>query len=92
MDLEETDALADPASGIDERLFIDQMDACFRHSIDSLPDSDRTALIPHDLEGLSAEQVAQIGECSLATAKIRIHRARQRLKDALADCVSAFAR
>ena len=49
-----------------------------------MPDTYRTALILHDLEGLTAEQVAEIGECSLATAKMRIHRAPQRLKDALA--------
>lgn len=84
VDLEEAEAVADPASGVDERLVIGEMDECIRRTIDTLPDSYRTALILHDLEGLTAEQVAEIGECSLATAKIRIHRARQRLKDALA--------
>jgi len=85
VELEEADATVDPASGVDERLVIGEMDACIRRTIDTLPDSYRTALILHDLEGLTAEQVAEIGECSLATAKIRIHRARQRLKDALAN-------
>lgn len=85
VELEEAEAVADPAAGVGERMVIDEMDACIRRTIDSLPDSFRTALILHDLEGLTAEQVAEIGECSLATAKIRIHRARQRLKDALAN-------
>lgn len=85
VDLEKAEAVADPADGVDERLVIHEMDACIRSTIDSLPDSYRTALILHDLEGLTAEQVAEIGDCSLATAKIRIHRARQRLKDALAN-------
>jgi RNA polymerase sigma-70 factor, ECF subfamily len=85
VEVEEAEAVADPAVGVGERLVIDEMDACIRRTIDTLPDSFRTALILHDLEGLTAEQVAEIGECSLATAKIRIHRARQRLKDALAN-------
>jgi RNA polymerase sigma-70 factor, ECF subfamily len=85
VELEEADAVADPAISLDERLVIGEMDACIRRTIDTLPHPYRTALILHDLEGLPAEQVAQIAECSLATAKIRIHRARQRLKDALAQ-------
>jgi hypothetical protein len=36
-----------------------------------------------DIVGLNAQQVAEICGCSLATAKIRIHRARHRLKPAL---------
>lgn len=56
-------------------------------NLDSLPDTYRAALVLHDLEELSAEQTAQICECSAATAKIRIHRARLRLKAALqAQC------
>ncbi len=84
LDLDEAEAVADPSLSVDERLVIDEMDDCIRKTIDSLPDSYRTALILHDLEGLSAEQVREICECSLVTAKIRIHRARLRLKDALA--------
>ena len=84
IDLDEAEAVADPALGIDERLVIGEMEACIRRTIDTLPDSYRTALILHDLEGMAAEQVAEISACSLATAKIRIHRARRRLKDALA--------
>lgn len=85
VELDEAEAVADSTTRIDERLVINEMDACIRSTIDTLPDSYRTALILHDLEGMTAEQVADISECSLATAKIRIHRARQRLKDALAN-------
>lgn len=72
---------------IDERLIVDEMNACVRQVIDNLPDAYRAPLILHDLEGLSAAQTAEICECSVATAKIRIHRARLRLKKALeAQC------
>jgi len=83
----EMDAAAQVADGhaeIDEQLVIDEMNSCVRGVIDSLPPDYRTALILHDLEGMSAEQTAAVSQCSLATAKIRIHRARQRLKAALA--------
>lgn len=68
---------------IDQRLVIDEMNSCVREVIDSLPEDYRTALVLHDLEGQTAAQVAEIAGCSLATAKIRIHRARRRLKEAL---------
>jgi RNA polymerase sigma-70 factor (ECF subfamily) len=74
----------DPTLAIDERMVVDEMNACIRGVIDSLPETYRAALILHDLEGLSAEQTSEICECSVATAKIRIHRARDRLKQALA--------
>lgn len=67
----------------DERLVVDEMNACVRHVIDSLPDDYRSALVLHDLEGLPAQQIAEICQCSLATTKIRIHRARVRLREAL---------
>ena len=73
----------DPAIG--DRLVIDEMSACVRGVIDGLPGDYRTALVLHDLEGLTAAQVAEVAGCSLANAKIRIHRARRRLKDALED-------
>lgn len=67
----------------DERMVVGEMSACIHEVIDSLPGEYRAALLLHDLEDLGAAQVAEICGCSLATAKIRIHRARKRLKDAL---------
>lgn len=82
----EVDEAADlPAAdrAIDERVVVDEMNACVRQVIDSLPEDYRAALVLHDLEGLNAQQVAEISGCSVATAKIRIHRARHRLRGAL---------
>lgn len=70
---------------MDERLIVDEMNACVRRVIDSLPEDYRAALVLHDLEDLTAQQIAEICGCSLATAKIRIHRARLRLKAALQE-------
>ena len=83
VDVSEADELPDAGRGIDERIVVDEMNACVRQVIDSLPGDYRAALVLHDLEGLTAEQTAEICDCSLAAVKIRIHRARARLKKAL---------
>ncbi len=85
VELNEVAELVDSDRAIDERLVVDEMNECVRQVIGSLPDAYRAALILHDLEGLSAEQTAEICDCSVASAKIRIHRARLRLKEALRE-------
>ncbi len=75
---------------LDQRLVIDEMNCCVRGVIDSLPEDYRTALVLHDLEGQTAAQVAEIAGCSIATAKIRIHRARRRLREALNEECSFY--
>jgi RNA polymerase sigma-70 factor (ECF subfamily) len=74
----------------DQKLVIDEMSSCVREVIDSLPEDYRTALVLHDLEGQTAAQVAEIAGCSIANAKIRIHRARRRLKQALNEECSFY--
>lgn len=87
VEMEESLALEDPAPGVDERLVVDEMNGCVRRTIDTLPADYRAALVLHDLEGLSAAQAAEVCACSLATMKMRIHRARARLRQALqAEC------
>jgi RNA polymerase sigma-70 factor (ECF subfamily) len=83
VDIDEAADCPDPEPSIGQRLVEAEMYGCVRQVIDSLPETFRAALILHDLEGLTAEQTAAACECSVATAKIRIHRARQRLKEAL---------
>jgi RNA polymerase sigma-70 factor (ECF subfamily) len=83
VEIEETEPVHVSDAEIDQRLVVDEMNSCVREVIDSLPEDYRTALVLHDLEGHTAAQVAEIAGCSLATAKIRIHRARRRLKEAL---------
>ena len=76
-DIDETTIVSEAES--DQRLVIDEMSSCVREVTEDY----RTALVLHDLEGHTASQVAEITSCSVATAKIRIHRARRRLKQAL---------
>lgn len=83
VDVDEWPEVPDAERCIDDRLVIDEMSGCVRQVIESLPEDYRVALVLHDLEGLTAEQTAQICGCTLSTAKIRIHRARLRLREAL---------
>ena len=83
VDVDETTNLPVSDSEIEGQLVVEEMSDCVRGVIDGLPGDYRTALVLHDLEGLTAAQVADIAGCSLANAKIRIHRARRRLKQAL---------
>ncbi len=83
VDIEEAAEVPDPERTIDEQVEVAEMNACIRRVIDSLPDDYRAALVLHDFEGLTGQQVAEACSTSLATAKIRLHRARQRLKSAL---------
>ena len=87
VEIEDAGDLPDPDDLIGERLVIDEMNSCIRDEIDSLTGDYRAAIILHDLEGLTGAETAEIVGCSLATAKIRIHRARARLKKILKkDC------
>ena len=87
VEIKDAENLSDPIEQIEERLVIDEMNSCIRQEIDSLPGDYRAAIILHDLEGLTAAETAEIMDCTLATAKIRIHRARTRLKKILRkDC------
>ncbi|MBI4522199.1 MAG: RNA polymerase sigma factor [Deltaproteobacteria bacterium] len=82
-DMSEAADLPDTGRGVDQRIIVDEMNTCVRQVIESLPPDYRAALVLHDLEDLTAEQTAEICGCSLATVKIRIHRARDRLRKAL---------
>lgn len=69
----------------DDRLVLDEMNTCVRDVIDSLPPDYRAALILYNLQGKSVSETARICEISVATAKIRIHRAKVRLREALEE-------
>ncbi|MGE3773781.1 MAG: RNA polymerase sigma factor [Gammaproteobacteria bacterium] len=90
IDFENAEEIADDAAGTDERMVIDEMNSCVREVIATLPADYRAALVLHELEGLSARETAEAVGCTLATAKIRIHRARQCLKAALTKQCSFY--
>ncbi len=65
-----------------------EMSACVQSYLAALPDDYRIAILLHDAHGLQNAEIAELVGCSLATAKIRIHRARRRLRETLAAACS----
>ena len=58
------------------------------YEVQRRPDDYRIAILLHDAHGLSNPEIADLLGCSLATAKIRVHRARGRLRETLATACS----
>lgn len=81
--LEDYETLPADETSLDQQFVVDEMNACIRQVIDTLPEEYRAALVLRDMQGLAVKEVAEVLDCSLANAKIRIHRARKRLQEAL---------
>jgi len=64
----------------DTLLIRKDMNDCIRAIVDALPELYRTALVLSDLEELTNSEIADVLDISLDAAKIRIHRARTRLR------------
>jgi RNA polymerase sigma-70 factor (ECF subfamily) len=62
-----------------------EMSACVQQFILDLPEDFRTVILLHDLEGLTAGEIAETLGLTLTAAKMRLHRARATLKAALQD-------
>lgn len=69
--------------GLDQVVEQTEMSACVQEFLDQLSDDYRTVILLHDLQGLTNPEIAQMLGCSLATVKIRLHRARVKLREAL---------
>ena len=60
-----------------------EMSACVQAFVQRLPPDHRVVLVLKDLQGLKNREIAEVLDCSLATVKIRLHRARTKLREAL---------
>ncbi len=60
-----------------------EMSACVQRYLNGLSDSYRAVILLHDMHELSGPEIAEMLGESLANVKIRLHRARQKLKIAL---------
>ena len=67
----------------DQKLIGEEMSACVREFVNKLPPNYRTVIVLSDLEGLANQDIADILEISLDNVKIRLHRARAKLKEVL---------
>ena len=69
--------------GVDEMLERAETRQFVREKIEALPDSYRTVLMLRDIEELNTEDTASLLEISPNAVKIRLHRARQALRQLL---------
>jgi RNA polymerase sigma-70 factor (ECF subfamily) len=67
----------------DRQVIRDEMSECIREFVDRLPPDYRTIITLNELEGFTNSEIAEILDISLETAKIRLHRARAKLKESL---------
>ena len=65
-----------------------EMSACVQEYLANLADPYRAVILLHDVEGLTNPEIASMLGVSLPAIKIRIHRAREKLRDALARACS----
>jgi RNA polymerase sigma-70 factor, ECF subfamily len=72
-----------PASEVQTAPERSEMSECVQKYLDTLPGDYRTVIFLHDVFDLSNPETAQLLDCSVATAKIRLHRARVRLRGVL---------
>jgi RNA polymerase sigma-70 factor (ECF subfamily) len=92
-----TVSIGGPEKGIEERdvwtgegtpsveasLIRKEMNDCIRSFIERLPTDNRTILVLSELEGLKNSEIAEILGVSLGVVKVRLHRARAKLRHEL---------
>jgi RNA polymerase sigma-70 factor (ECF subfamily) len=67
----------------DQKVIREEMSDCVREFVYRLPYDYRTIIILNELEGFTNKEIAEILQISIDTAKIRLHRARAKLKKSL---------
>ena len=72
----------------EQRIIRQEMNGCIREIIVTLPETYRSIIVLSELEGFKDSEIADILGLSLQATKIRLHRARTRLKKELkTSCV-----
>lgn len=65
----------------EEELIDAEMSSCVRGYIDDLPEEYRAVILLHDLQGFTNPEIAKITGTTLENVKIRLHRARRKMKE-----------
>jgi RNA polymerase sigma-70 factor, ECF subfamily len=83
MELAECGPADQEGPGIDSLVAQGEMSRCVQRLIQHLPETYRLAILLHDVHGLTNSETAQVLGCTLEAAKMYVHRARRKLKEAL---------
>ncbi len=83
--------LDDWSQRVDEHALTAELRQVLESAIDALPPDYRTALVLHDIEGMSNPEIAETLGISLPAVKSRVHRSRLFLRKRLADYLNPAA-
>lgn len=78
------------SSSTDQLVIRKEMRECINEYIDTLPTDYKTVIVLSELEGLANKEIAEILNISLNNVKIRLHRARAKLKAVLNDACDFY--
>ena len=76
----ELGSAAASAPSVEAGVIRGEMNRCVREFVDRLPENYRTVMVLSELEGFSNAEIGEIMGLSLDTVKIRLHRAREKLR------------
>jgi len=80
--------LPDAGPRLDKAMEQKEMSTCVQVYLGELSDPYRAVILLHDIEGLTNPEIAEMLGLSLATVKIRLHRAREKLRAKFAEACS----
>jgi RNA polymerase sigma-70 factor, ECF subfamily len=76
-----------PDLNLEKQSECNEMSLCVQEKLDLIPEQSKTVLILFDVMGFSHKEIAEILDDREGTVKVRLHRARQQLKQVLEqDC------
>lgn len=82
------EAIPGETIGGEQRVIREEMNGCIRGIVDTLPEGYRSVIILSELEELQDQEIAEILDVSLEAVKIRLHRARGKLRQKMQEaCV-----
>jgi RNA polymerase sigma-70 factor (ECF subfamily) len=82
------EALIQLEKSAQEKLEQRQMGECVQEQIDLLPEPLKTVLVLHEILGFEQGEIADILGITIENVKVRLHRARKKLKSILEDVCS----
>jgi RNA polymerase sigma-70 factor (ECF subfamily) len=74
----------------DQLLIKKEMNECIDEYIDTLPDNYKTIIVLSEIEGFTNKEIAEVLNMSLENVKIRLHRARAKLKSILKEACEFY--
>lgn len=82
---EAADAVALQVASLEDTVIREEMNACVREFIQRLPENYKAVMLLSELEGFKNDEIAILLGLTAGTVKIRLHRARERLRRELEE-------